>query len=75
MTIGVQSVRGLQSSLQTSDQVKDQVDEIGRRENVREGEGEGAGGARVLQLFRKVIEFASEQLMLAYVKFLQIFNL
>ena len=39
-------------------------DEFRRRENVREGEGEGMGFAGVLQFFRKVVELASEQQML-----------
>ena len=56
MTIGVQSMRGLQSSLQTLDQVKDQVDDFGRRQNVREGEG----GAGVMQFLRNAVAFASK---------------
>ena len=61
MTIGVQAMRGLQSSLQPLDQVKDQVDKLGRRENVCEGGGEGEGGAGVVQFFCNIVRFASQK--------------
>ena len=57
-------MRGLQSSLQTSDQVKDQVDEFGRRENGCVGGAEGEGGTCVSQFFCNVVQFASKQKML-----------
>jgi len=62
MTIGVRSkLAVLQLSLQPGDEVSDQVNELGRREDGFEGGGEGEGGAGVLQLLCKVVVFAAEQ--------------